>query len=466
MKKTYKSILIATCTALMLSSCGFFEVENSVDPNAVSLDAVSNNPTDKQINQLGIGLQSTVRSGLVDFYRNTGTVGREVVYSASTDNRYFNELLGTESANFNGANDPNGIFNTYYSAYSQTRRRAEVFIKSAETATVLSEAQKSGIRGFAKTLQGLVMLNLLNMQGKNGMRETFTDLSSPGDQLKPSKFGTYESGLVAIKKVLDDGSAELDKAGSAFAFPLTGGYTGFTTPANMKRFNRGIAARVAMYQKDFPGMIAVLGQSFLDINGSLATGPNFTFATTAGDLTNGFFQSPDDAGAPYVVFNQHIASAEAGDTRVFGATAKVRQRTTPRQSGAAITSTHEVRIYTTNTTPVSILRNEELILMWAEAQIQAGTLATGIAALDKIRTSYGLRPLAQAKPTILANKDALIDEVLNQRRYSLFFEGHRWFDAKRYGKINILPLQTGTYKVFENFNRPDAEVQWDARNPN
>ena len=465
MKKTIKTILFASFIAVAMSSCSFFEVDSSVDPNGVSLDAVTDNPTQKQINALGVGLQATMRSGLVDFYRNTGTVGREIVYSASTDNRYFNELLGTESANFNGANDPNGIFNTYYSAYSQTRRRAEVFIKAAETASVLNDAQKSGIRGFAKTVQGYSALNLLNMQGKNGIRETFSDLSSPGDQLKPGKFGTYESGLIAVKKILDDGAAELDKAGATFAFPLTAGWNNFRTPATMKRVNRAIAARVAMYQKDYAGMLPLLDQSFLDLTGSLITGPVFTFSTTAGDQTNGFFQGIDDSGAPYVVFNDHIASAEAGDTRVFGATAKVRQRTTARQSGPSVSSTHEVRMYATNTTPVSIIRNEELILMYAEAKAQTGALADAIVALNRIRTTYGLRVLSAAKPTILTSKDGLIDEVLNQRRYSLFFEGHRWFDAKRYGKISTLPLQTGTFKVFDNFNRPDAEVQWDKSNP-
>lgn len=461
MKKIVKNIFTIPFLVVLFSACSVLEVEDMVDPNALSLDAVVNNPNQKLINQLGVGLQSVMRNGLLDFYRNTGTVGREVVYSASTDNRYFNELLGTESANFNGANDPNGIFNSYYSSYSQTRRRAEVVIKSAESATILSEAQKSGVRGFAKTVQGYVMLNMLNMQGKNGIRESFGDLSAPGDLLKPGKFGSYESGLAVVKKLLDDGAAELDKAGATFAFPMTSGWNGFSTPADIKRVNRAFAARVAMFQKDWAGMATALSQSFLNLNGSLSSGPVFTYSTTAGDFTNDLFRPVNDGGAPYGVFNEHIRDAEAGDTRL----SKVRQRTTPRQSGPVISSTHEVAMYTSNISSVSIIRNEELVLMWAESKIQTGDLAGGIAALNVVRTASGLRPLADAKPAIINSKDGLIDEVLNQRRYSLFFEGHRWFDAKRYGKISILPLQTGTYKVFENFNRPDAETQWDIRNP-
>jgi starch-binding outer membrane protein, SusD/RagB family len=453
---------------LSLTSCDFFETETLIDPNFPALDAYINNPDQNKINQLAVGIQSVARNGVVDFYRNTSTVGREALYSASTDNRYYNELLGTEATNFNGANDPNGIFNSYYGDYSNTRRRCELFVKSTSTATILSDEQKAGAKGFARTIQGFVTLNLLNMQGKNGIRETFSDLNSPGDLLKPGKFGTYESGLALVKSLLDEGSASLDQAGATFAFPLTGGWAGFNTPATMKQVNRALAARVAMYLQDWAGMQTALNASFLNLTGDLKVGPVFTFATTAGDVTNGFFQvtDKDEDGAPYVAFNDFVTQAETGDTRV---TDKLRLRTSPRASGQNIVSTHQLKIYPTNTSSISIIRNEELVLMQAEARIQTGNLAGGVAALDVIRTSAGLPVLATAKPTILANKDALIDELLNQRRYSLFFEGHRWFDVKRYNKISVLPLQgtvgNSTYKVFENFNRPDAETQWDIRNP-
>jgi hypothetical protein len=66
-------------------------------------------------------------------------------------------------------------------------------------------------------------------------------------------------------------------------------------------------------------------------------------------------------------------------------------------------------------------------------------------------------------------KAALIDEVLKQRRFSLFFEGHRWFDMRRRGMLAQIQPQGSiggqSFVVFENMSRPDAEVQWDLRNP-
>jgi hypothetical protein len=374
-------------------------------------------------------------------------------------------LLGTDVGLYNGANDPVGIFNGYYTSFSQNRRRAEVFMRSAETSSILTEAQKAGIKGFAKTVQAYSALNLLNMQYTNGIRESFSDLSSPGDLLKPGPFGTYESGLSLIKSYLNEGAVSLASAGDSFAFPMTAGWAGFDKPATFLKFNRGLAARVAMYQKDWDGMLTALSDSFLDMTGPVNTGPVFRYTTTPGDQLNTLWHSPNDNGAPYVIFDQFVTEAEAGDTRL----SKVGLRTTPRQSGNGVSSAYEVRMYTSNVSPISILRNEELILMNAEAKIQTGDLPGGIEALNKIRTSAGLPTLATAKPT-LTTKDQLLDEVLNQRRYSLFWEGHRWIDVRRYNKISILPLQgavnNNTYAVFDHFNRPDTEVQWDLVNSN
>jgi hypothetical protein len=107
-----------------------------------------------------------MRNGHNDFIASSAAVGREVVSSRSTDNRYYTELLGTDVANFGGANDPAGIFNAYYTAFSSTRRRAELLARTANNATTISAGEKKAVEGFARTIQAYVTLNLLNMQGK------------------------------------------------------------------------------------------------------------------------------------------------------------------------------------------------------------------------------------------------------------------------------------------------------------
>jgi hypothetical protein len=471
-----KHILFSTAiVAMSIAGCNkdIFKVdESTIDPNFVAVDVVLANPSKAQIIQLSKGLESAMRNGYRDYLLANGAVGREVIYSAATEPRYYGEILGTQTAQFGGANDPAGIFNIYYTNFSATRRRAELLSRTANNATTITEGEKKGVEGFARTIQAYVTLNLLNMQGKNGIREGFGDLVSPGDLLKPGKFGTYESGLAVVKKYVDDGFAALNTTGAAFPFTLSSGWRApaagmdFQTVANFRRFNRAIAARVAMYQKDWAGVLTALNQSFMDLNGSLTMGPRFVFSTAANDVSNTLFRTVDNNNDPYVVFNEVITEAEAGDTRVFGAAAKVGQRTTPRPSGA-FTSTHEVRMYASNVAPAFIIKNEELILMYAEAKAQqntATTLGEAVTAINRIRTSYGLGVYAGP-----VTSTSLIDEILKQRRYSLFWEGHRWFDMRRYNRLaDIKPSGTisgNNYVVFEAMARPDAEVQWDKQNP-
>ena len=467
---TLKKYIIPLLLLATVISCkkNDFEVPTELDPNAPAVALYLNNANSAQISQLGVGLQSVLRSSFLDFGRVTGTVGREIIFSASTDNRYFTELLGTNVAQYGGiaagANDPAGIFNTYYFAFSQTRRRAEQFIIAANNTSSISAEQKKAIEGFAKTIQAYVTLNLANMQGKNGIRESFTDLFDPGDLLKPGKFGTYATALTVCKKYADYGLAALNAAGAiAFPFRVNAGYGTFNNVNEFKKVNRAIAARIAMYQADWLGMSTALGQSFLNLTGNLQNGPNFIFSTAANDITNGLFHVRNSNGAPYVVFNEVIANAEIGDTRVFGASAKVGARNSARQSGE-FNSTHEVRLYASNTASASIIRNEELVLMYAEAKAQTSAFVDAKLAIDLIRTSYGLLPYTGALTT-----PALIDEILKQRRYSLLFEGHRWFDMRRYNRLaQITPqgsIGRNTFIVFEAMSRPDAEVQWDIRNP-
>lgn len=472
MKRIY---LIALGATLILSavSCrkgGFFEVDDSIiDPNSVSVDAVLANPSKKQIVDLCKGLESAMRNGYNDFISSSGTVGREIISSRSTDNRYYTELLGTNVAQYTdptaGANDPAGIFNGYYNAFSATRRRAELLVRTANNATTITAGEKKAVEGFARTIQAFVSLNLLNMQGKNGIRETFSDLNSPGDLLRPGKFGTYATGLALVKKYAEDGLAALN-AGTSFPFSFGSGFAGFSSITDFKKFNRAIAARISLFENDFPGVLTNLSSSFMNLSGPLTTGPRFVWSTAANDFTNTLFVTPNNDGQPYVVFNEVIAAVEAGDTRFTGTAAKAKARTNPRSSGV-FTSTHEVTMFASNTSPSFIIKNEELILMYAEAKAEANTVTTlneAVAALNTIRTAYGLPAYAG-----LVTRVDLINETYKQRRFSLFFEGHRWFDMRRRNLLSqILPqgtIGTQTFVVFQNMSRPDAEVQWDKLNP-
>ena len=52
---------------------------------------------------------------------------------------------------------------------------------------------------------------------------------------------------------------------------------------------------------------------------------------------------------------------------------------------------------------------------------------------------------------------ALLDEVLKQRRYSLFGEGHYWLDMRRLGRLDQIPKDRTGDIVHEVFPVPLQE---------
>ncbi len=99
-----------------------------------------------------------------------------------------------------------------------------------------------------------------------------------------------------------------------------------------------------------------------------------------------------------------------------------------------------------------IIRNEELILIYAEANIQLNNFPEAVTALDVIRQKHNLAPYSGA-----ITQQALINEMLYERRYSLFFEGHRWIDVRRYNQLNTLPIDRPDDNVWGQFPLPVSE---------
>lgn len=118
-----------------------------------------------------------------------------------------------------------------------------------------------------------------------------------------------------------------------------------------------------------------------------------------------------------------------------------------------ISSNVRPTLYSTNVTPVPIIRNEELILLRAEANIGLGNREAAIADLNFVRTNAG------GLPALASDFSGdLITELLYDRRYSLFFEyGHRWVDSRRYGRLGDLKKQSPSHRVFPRVPIPVDE---------
>jgi hypothetical protein len=114
-------------------------------------------------------------------------------------------------------------------------------------------------------------------------------------------------------------------------------------------------------------------------------------------------------------------------------------------------------------TPIPLIKNEELILLRAEANIGLTDLGTALTDLNLVRQSSGGLPALGG----LADQTAATDELLYNRLFSLLYEGgHRWIDLRRYGRLALspagdLPLSVvggGAESVFQTFPIPRDEV--------
>ncbi len=77
-------------------------------------------------------------------------------------------------------------------------------------------------------------------------------------------------------------------------------------------------------------------------------------------------------------------------------------------------------------------RLADILLLKAEALVQQNKLAEAATIVNTIRTRAKLPNLTT---DITSSKEKMEDAVLNERRLELAFEGHRWFDLVRTGKV-------------------------------
>ncbi|PWT95127.1 MAG: RagB/SusD family nutrient uptake outer membrane protein [Bacteroidetes bacterium] len=418
---------------LWINAC---KIDPIPDPNNPSITSITQNASLGEIQNLVDGTESAMRDNLGNYFDGVCVIGREYYRFSTSDPRFTSDLLGKGNATL----DSNTFYTTNpFAARYRAIKNANILIEALTNtkASITDEQRKAGI-AYAKTIKAYELLLVFNEQYGNGIR---VDVSDP-DKLGP--FLDKDGSLNAIASLLDE--ANTDLSGQTTEFPFTS--TIYTNDAaTFSKFNRAIAARVAVYRSDWNGALTALSNSFFDINGPLNKGSYHIFSTAGGDQLNPMFFPLESNGETRVAQPDFVKDAEAGDTRL----SKVVQRSdTAFQDG--LSSNYDFYLYTSNTANIPLIRNEELILIYAEANIQLNNLTEGRDALNKIRTAASLPNYSGA-----LTQDALIDEMLKQRRYSLYGEGHRWVDMRRYNRLDQLPIDRPGDDVWVQFPRPTNE---------
>jgi hypothetical protein len=439
MKYQHKLNQLVVLSGLFVIAMGWWscKVEPILDPNNPSIGSVTQNAQLGELQNLVVGTEAGMRIYLGTYLDNVSMIGREYYRFAASDPRVTGDILGKGGATL----DNNTFYTTNpFAGRYRVVKNTNVLIQALQNtkAGISDDQRKAGI-AYAKTVQAYELLMVFNLQYENGIR---VDVNDP-DKLGP--FLSKDESLNAIQNLLNE--ANNDLKGNTADLPFN------TTLYNKKasefsKFNRALAARVAVYRQDWGTAATALSESFLDLNGSLTEGSYYLFSTGGGDLLNPvFFPTNTPAAEVRVTHPGWITDATPGDSRL----SKAPKRTTTATQDA-LNSDYDFFVYTTNVAPIPIIRNEELVLLYAEVKTQQSLFPDALVAINRIRTAANLP--AYAGPI---TKDALITEILNQRRYSLFGEGHRWIDMRRYSLLNTLPIDRTGDDVWQQFPRPATD---------
>jgi hypothetical protein len=447
--------LAAMAAAFVFASC-HFDVPNQ-NFNTIS-DLTGSNPSRSSVATATQGLLGSVagtNAGLRNFFttgfnpQTTGILGREV-YNLDVSNpqnipTFYQPTQGNSFKNLQ-------VWNAPYATIYQ----ANVVLGAIDNVIQTTAAEKEGVKGVAQTVKAISLFFVIRGTDVNGavldQQKNATD--DPGPIVgKPQVFAR-------IFSLLDSAQTHLKAAGDTFMFAPPPGFLGFGGPAAFLQFNRGIRGWADVDIGDYAGALTDLAQSFLDTTKVMAFGVYGTFSTAGTDVTNNLFDptSRQRYLHPAVAADAQLqAGAAPGDTTRRDLRFLSKAKAISPVTRYGFTVNWGANVYNSTNSPWAILKNEQLILLRAEARLACNGVAPAVAcgnidragALADVNTvrvkSGGLAPVLAPTPTPPRNGvnrtsgDPLLDEVLYNKRYSMLMEnGDRWVDARHYGLLPAL----------------------------
>ena len=429
------------------------------NPNNPTVDGALNNPRAATARMIA-GVMATYRGNKAGNIVDFGSYGREIYNMFITDGRQITGPYRDWRQNnaFTAGSQWGGRYGNYRNAYAA--------MQIINNTAALTPAEKSGALGVIKTYIALDLLHVIEARGPIG---AVVDITDDVNAVLP--LVSQDSALSWISAKLDEANADLGAAGATFYFPIYAGFgNGVTaaTPAGFAQFNRAVKARTEAYRGSLgcgvtcynAALTALTGTWIADLTvANRDAGIYVVYSTAAGDALNviSFAVNADYYVHPGIDAIAGVGGDDRYRRKVALASSACPTTYSPR-SEVGVTATYRPCVYAGNTTPVPIIRNEELILLRAEARWFTGAPATAITDLALVRTQSGASNggtsvVAFAAP---ATDSQFVSELLLQRTLSLFFEGHRFPDYRRFARLAELGLLT--QDVTAGFNVATSSV--------
>lgn len=417
---------IATCMAAAALALSIGCAAPSIDvpdQNAISISGLTSSPTPAAVSAAAQELIAGMRADAGSIMSSFGQFGREA-YELDPGNLQF------VSEYFLSLGDV-----AIWSGPYRTIKTADLVIQAVDGVGSYTDQQKAGIRGFARTVKALELLTVIRDLGQSGAA-----LDADSTVTGPLPPIASEAQVYAyIQALLDSARTDLNAAGSSFVINLGAGFANFNTPATFLTFNRAIRARADIDISDYADALTDLSQSFLSLSQPLFYGPFNTYSTVAGDAQNPVYEASPRVwyANPDLSTGAQLKPDGTQDNRFSSKITQI-----PAITRAGVTTAWTFKNYSGPTASIYIIRNEELILLRAEANLGLGNTSAAIQDINFIRTkSGGLAPISDPYVPAAGQPPTLLDELLYEKRYSLMWEEgtSSWLDARHYDKLAQLP---------------------------
>ena len=421
---------------VVATACKDNAATNPID--APTVDALAGALTRNSLQQLVTGVLGQDRTAFATttVLILTEIFARDAYRIDTSEPRYVNETLGgqPDPGSFAGS----GGWTNFYVA-TRAANNAILAIPDAP-ATEFTQAEKSAALGFLRTIKALDYYRVAEL------RDTIGVAIQTDDPAEIPTIRCKTAALAYIAALLDSANADFAAAGASTKVPFTlpGGYRTFgrdySVVSNLILLNRGLKGKVDLYrvldhQNPQPALAATaIAELTQALSGAapgavpvadFSKGPYYNFVP--GGSEN--FANPlsDDKIGLFPTLRDSVRVGDTRGSKIVNRTATLAGQglsTAITYSGAVPTAANQAR-------PIAILRDEELVLLRAQAYVEAGNFAAASADLNSVRTSYGLPPV------VLTNRTQAINEILYDKRFSLLFEGpQRLVDLRAYSRLN------------------------------
>jgi len=464
----------ALSAALIATGCSL----DIVNENAPTDDQLTNNPSKLILARAATGIFSN------NFTDVGGDVQIYTIYGREGYNLLGNDPRETGEA-ISGPQDPGGRAGGNWTVKYQAIRSINTYLHAVNNTANLTAEEKAASVGFAQTMKAAMFLRLAVRSGTYGLP---IDVDRPINA-DPAPFVSQDAAFAYVSALFDSAKTNLQAAGAtAFPFPIAPGFGTFNSPALFLQFNRALKARAEVFRATLLACGApcwtsaqtALSESFLTrtgLPGSLTLGAYYGYSAGANEPQNPITENLD--ALRYFV---HPSLAALVQNRPGGARdarwVKKTFTVGPRDLNG-VSSTLKPIMYNANTldttaagdtivtesiadlgADIPIIKNEELLLLSAEVNLGLNNKLAAIADIDSVRIRSG--GLAPTTLTIVSPDSAFVTEILYNRLMSLLWEqGVRWIDARRYGRLALLPLDRPGDTVFPSMIVPAGEC--DAR---